>query len=486
MKVARQFAHFKRQALLILTAIPLLTALPSLADDTTLLAGLGPIAPPRPIPLPLSENSNVVAKPLPSANWNWHIQSTVVAQGDPAFRSDYSGPNSLHSGGEVKETISIDLYAGLRLWQGAEAHVDGLMWQGYGLSRTEGIEGFPNGEAVKYGSSLPSGTLARIFIRQTIGLGGPQEYVPDDQLTLAGKQDVSRLTFTLGRFSAKDIFDNNTYANDPRSQFMNWDLMANAAWDYPMDTVGYTTGLAAELNQPTWALRYGFFQLPQYQNGFTAEDQWLKWPAEGTTGDGRFLQSWGMVTEFERRYSIKAHPGTVRFLAYLNEANMGSYSDALSIPGADISQTRAYRYKYGFGLNWEQEVAENIGVFSRAGWNDGHNEAWVFTDANWSGSLGLSVKGKAWHREDDTFGLAGVLSGISRANQQYLEAGGTGILDGDGALNYGTEKILEAYYNFKVWKWLYTTVDYQFVTDPAFNRDRGPVSIFGARVHWEF
>jgi high affinity Mn2+ porin len=174
-------------------------------------------------------------------------------------------------------------------------------------------------------------------------------------------------------------------------------------------------------------------------------------------------------------------------LAYLNEADMGSYEDALSAPGADIAQTRTYRYKYGFGLNWEQEITKSIGAFSRWGWNDGHSEAWVFTDVNWSGSLGVSVKGEAWRRPDDTLGLAGVVNGISPGNQRFLEAGGMGILAGDGALSYGPEKAVETYYyNFAVWKYFPLTADYQFISDPAFNRARGPVSVLGARIHLEF
>jgi high affinity Mn2+ porin len=269
---------------------------------------------------------------------------------------------------------------------------------------------------------------------------------------------------------------------------MSWALMANAAWDYPMDTVGYTTGLAAELNQPNWALRYGFFEMPRLKNNWTAEDQFLKWPAPSSVGDGPFLRSWGMVAELERRYILNAHPGAIRFLAYLNEADMGNYQEAVNNPArpADIAATRAYRYKYGFGLNWEQEVVTNVGVFSRLGWNDGRNEGWTFTDVNYSGSLGVSIKGTAWRRPEDTFGLAGVVSGISRANQEFLAAGGTDILDGDGALTYGWEKILETYYDFKIWRSVHGALDYQFVTNPAFNRDRGPVSVLGARLHWEF
>ena len=410
-------------------------------------------------------------------------------QGDPGFPAKYSGPNSLNSEGEVQETVTLDLYAGVRLWRGAEAHMDFLMWQGFGLSKTFGVEGFPNGDGYKAGTEIPNIMFARLFIRQTIGLGGEQEDVPDDPLTLAGKQDISRLTFTLGRFSPLDICDNNTYAQDPHTQFMNWAMMGNLAWDYGQDTVGFTTGLAVELNQPKWALRYGFFQMPQDKNGFSGDDRYLMWPSKGAYGP--FLRAWAMMTEFERRYSVNVHPGAIRFLAWLNEADMASYAAAIPIleangAGADISAARAFRYKYGFGLNWEQEIARNAGLFSRLGWNDGHEEAWTFTDANWTASLGVSVKGEEWHRPGDTFGLAGVVSGASRENQKFLEAGGLDMLDGDGALNYGCEKILETYYNFKIWKTVHITLDYQFITDPTFNRDRGPVSVFGARLHWEY
>jgi high affinity Mn2+ porin len=427
----------------------------------------------------------------PVQNWNWHVQNTDIVQGDPGFPAKYSGQNSLNSKGEVQETVTLDLFAGVRLWRGAEAHMDFLMWQGYGLSSTYGIEAFPNGDAYKAGTETPYFNFARLFIRQTIGLGGKQEDVPDDQLDLAGKRDISRLTFTIGRFSPLDICDYNTYANDPHTQFMNWAMMGNISWDYGQDTIGYTTGFAVELNQPKWALRYGFFQMPADKNGFTGDDQYLMSPQMGAYGP--FLRSWAMMTEYERRWSINAHPGVIRFLAWLNEADMASYSAATANleanPNdveADIAAARAYRYKCGFGLNWEQEIAKNVGIFSRLGWNDGHEETWTFTDVNWTASLGLSVKGEVWRRPDDTFGLAGIISGASSANQKFLEAGGTDMLDGDGALTYSPEKVLETYYDFKIWKSVHGAFDYQFITDPAFNQARGPVSVFGARLHWEF
>lgn len=269
---------------------------------------------------------------------------------------------------------------------------------------------------------------------------------------------------------------------------MNWAFMANEAWDYPADALGYTTGFAAELNQPAWTLRYGFFQMPSVPNGLTGEDLFLKWPYDGSAQDGSFFSSWGMVTELERRYTIRGHPGVIRFLAYLNHTDMGSYQEAIDNPArpADIIATRAYRYKYGFGLNWEQEIVKNVGVFSRLGWSDGNSEAWVFTDADYTATAGISLQGESWRRPDDTFGLAGGANGLSHVHQEFFEAGGTGILAGEGALDYGWEKAMETYYDAKIWKTIHAALDYQFVVDPAFNQARGPVSIFGARLHWEF
>jgi high affinity Mn2+ porin len=469
--------------------LPVARAGDSGGGGVALVQGTGCKASEIPIESPASGNTQ---------NWNFHAQNTDIVQGDPAFSAKYSGPNSLNSGGQIRETVTLDLFLGVRLWPGAEAHVDALGWQGFGLSQTFGIEAFPNGDAYKAGTGSPDYDLAHLFIRQTIGLGGEQEDVPDGQLSLAGKEDISRLTFTLGRFSPLDICDNNTYADDQHTQFMNWAMMGNLAWDYGQDTIGYTTGFSAELNQPKWTLRYGFFQMPKKKNGFTGDDRYVEIPEEGSYGP--FTKSWAMMMEFERRYSVNDHPGVVRLLGWLDEADFASYSEAtaylLANPpdlnaagqgsGVTIPQSaRAYRYKYGFGLNWEQEIAKNVGMFSRLGWNDGKEEAWTFTDVNWTASLGVSVNGAAWGRANDTYGLAGIISGASQHNQRFLEAGGTDMLDGDGALNYEPEKVIETYYDCDVWKNVHFALDYQFVDDPAFNRDRGPVSIFAARVHCE-
>jgi high affinity Mn2+ porin len=406
--------------------------------------------------------------------WKVHMANTDVGQLHPSFPAQYSGPNSLNSHFESAETVSVDTFAGLRLWRGAEFHLDALAWQGFGLSKTFGIEAFPSAEAYKLGAPVGNFTIARAFIRQTFNLGGQKQDVPDDLLHLASQPDESRLVVTVGEISLLDIFDNNAYASDPAKQFMNWALVGNEAWDYPANSLGFITGLAGEWYQPQGALRYGFFQMPKQANGLAI--------------DQSYLRAWGMVTEWERHFHLGNHPGDVRLLAYLNSARMGSYEEAVDSPirPANITATQNYRYKYGFCLNLEQELCKDVGFFSRLGWSDGHTQAWAYSDADDSASMGTSLNGELWKRPDDTFGLAGVLSAASRIHQQFLADGGLGILAGDGGLNYGLEKAMETYYNFQVWKSLHLTADYQFIIDPAFNRARGPVSVFGGRIHWEF
>jgi high affinity Mn2+ porin len=421
--------------------------------------------------------------------WNLHVQMTELPQGDPGFPAAYSGVNSLGSKGEIQETFTADVFAGMRLWSGGEFHVDGLLWQGYGLSHTEGIEAFPNGDAYKLGTTIPHFMFAHLFVREAIGLGGKRENVEDGPLSLAGEQDVSRLTFTAGRLSPTDIFDHNTYAQDAHTQFLNWAMQANLAWDFPSDSVGYTTGVAMELNQPHWTLRTGWFQVPGTKNGFTADDLALMFPRAGSSG--KFFDSWGTATELERRYDVRKHAGAVRLLAWMDKADMISYREAAALlesegPRADLSAARAYRSKYGFGLNLEQSVTRAVGIFSRLGWNNGRTEGWMYTDANWTASLGASLSGAGWHRRNDSAGVAFVASGASASAQNFLEAGGSDIVDGDGALTYGSEKVLEAYYSLQVGRNVYATPDFEFIADPAFNRNRGPVPVAGVRLHWQF
>ncbi len=433
--------------------------------------------------------------------WNFHAQTTIIPNFQPGFGALYSGPNSLGTAPDRQGTITSDLFFGVPLWHGAEFHADVLMWQGFGLSNSFGLEAFPNADAYKAGTQEPRFMFSHFFVRQTIGLGGEQEDVPDGQFTLPGKRDVSRLTITAGRLNMAELFDNNTYNHDPHTQFMSW-ASTTLTWDYPADTIGFTTGIALELNQPDWAVRYGWFQLPSVPNGFTSDDRIFMWPVEPgeKTSDGEFWKEWGMITELERRWRIEEHPGAIRLNAWADYGRLASYSAATPLllanppppntpAGAEITVPAAafaYRLKYGFGVNWEQEIAKNVGLFGRLGWQDGHVAAAAFNDADWTVQLGVSVKGAAWHRPGDTFGFLGNLVGASSQQQAFLKAGGTGILNGDGNLSYDSEKSLETYYDIAVGKGFHLALDYQFFADPAFNRDRGPVSVFAGRLHWEY
>lgn len=403
--------------------------------------------------------------------WNLHIQSTFIAQGHPSFTAEYTGANSLTPDAQVRETVSVDATGGVRLWRGAEFFGDALVWQGYGLSDTLGMAGFPSGEAYRVGKTYPDAYLCRAYLRQTIGLRGEKEAADDG---LGGTEDARRLTFTVGHLSVTDIFDGNAYAKDPRSQFMNWTLVANGAWDYPADTLGFTNGAAVELNTHAWAGRLGIFQVSKTANGIRM--------------DWNLAHAWSAAAEIERRYAPKGHAGAVRLLAYETRAHMGSYQETVNNPslGEDIFLTAAYRSKYGFGINLEQEISTNLGVFARLGWNDGKNQTYEYTDVDRTASAGLSLKGARWRRPQDTAGLAVIVNGISAVHRQYLAAGGLGITVGDGALDYSAERITEAYYNWRIAKHFQLTPDYQFAADPAYNHARGPVNIFALRLHTEF
>jgi high affinity Mn2+ porin len=408
-------------------------------------------------------------------NWLVHVQGTEVVQGQPGFHSPYQGTNSLQSDDNFKQSSSFDLFIGVRLWPGGEFYVNPEYYQGFGLSNTHGIAAFPNAENYKVGQKIGDVFNAHMFLRQTFGFGGEQEHLESDQLQLAERVDVSRLTFTIGRLSVGDQFDANAYAHSSRTQFLNWILVDNGAFDYAADSVGVIEGGTVELNQKTWALRYGIFDVPRVSNGFAK--------------DGHFLKAWQQMLELEKRYSIADHPGTVRLLGWLEQAHMGSYRETLDDPALmeDITKTRRYRLQYGFGLNAEQEISKDLGAFLRASWRDGQEEVWQFTDIDRSLSAGLQLKGISWNRSSDTVGIAGIVDGISSAHRDFLAAGGLGPLIGDGKLpHYSVEGIVEMYYNAEVIKNVYLGIDYQFVANPGYNSDRGPVNIFSSRFHFQF
>ncbi|HEY2138153.1 MAG TPA: HoxN/HupN/NixA family nickel/cobalt transporter [Xanthobacteraceae bacterium] len=414
---------------------------------------------------------------IDSGNWNLHGQFTYIEQGYFAFHSPYQGANSLSGASQIRNTATATAFLGLRLWDGAEFYVNPELDQGSGLSDTFGLAGFPNGEAQKSGFPVPRLNIDRVMLRQTFGLGGPQEEIADGPNQLPGKQDISRITVTAGKLSVGDAFGLNTYSYDPRTQFFNWNIYGGGSYDWPMDKIGWTWGGIVDLNQKNWAFRVGYFLVPTVSNVNTLDTE---------------IPTHGQYTaELELRYSVSAQPGKLRLFGWAQRGDMGGYLDALALPPAsanypDITQTRKLRTNYGFVVNVEQAITDDLGVFSRASWSPGLVEIMGWTDCDASLSAGALLKGTGWGRPDDKIGLAGVVEGLSPQARAYFAAGGLGVLIGDGALNYRPEKVLEAYYAYSLNRWVTLTLDYQFFVDPAYNADRGPVSIYAARLHAEF
>lgn len=409
-------------------------------------------------------------------NWNIHGQFTFIEQGYPAFPSPYQGANSLSAASQAKDTISATAFIGYRPWDGTDIYLNPELTQGEGLSETVGVAGFPSTEAQKASFPMPRFNVARVYVQQTIGLGGEQETIDDGPNQIAATEDISRLTLVAGKLAVTDFFDNNAYAHDGRTQFLNWQLFCCGSYDWTMDQISYTWGAMAELNQKFWAFRAGYFLVPVVSN---VDDFDMRFP------DGEY------IAELELRYGLFGEPGKLRLMAWANRANMGTYAAALSEPLStpnypDITLTRMVRTNYGFAANLEQPITADLGAFARASWSPGLDEIIGWTDCDESVSAGLQLKGTAWGRAEDKIGVAGVLEGLSSEAQAYFAAGGMGILIGDGALGYRPEKILETYYSLSLTAWSSLTFDYQFVDNPAYNAARGPVNIFAGRLHAEF
>ena len=426
------------------------------------------------------DSAPVAAKdswPIASSDWNVHGQATFIGQGYPQVHSPYQGQNSLSGAAQYQNTTSATAFLGLRLPDNTEFYINPELMQGSGLSQTFGLGGYSNGEAQKSGFPVPRANIARVFLKHTIGFGGEQETVEDGPNQLPGKQDISRLTLVAGKMAVIDLFDGNTYSHDPRRDFLNWNLYCCGSYDLTMDKVGYSWGAYAELNQKFWALRAGYFLLPTSSNVDSFD---MHIPSRGQ-----------YIAELELRYSLWSQPGKFRVMGYVNRGNAGGYADAVALPVTspnypDITLTRRVRTNPGVAVNIEQAINDQLGVFGRASVGGGQTEKLGWTDVDASVSGGAVLKGAAWGRPDDRVGIGGIVDALSRNARTYFADGGLGILIGDGALNYRHEKILEAFYAYAINQYLTASLDYQFVTNPAYNADRGPVSIFATRLHAEF
>lgn len=414
-------------------------------------------------------------------DWNAKFQSTYIWQHKAGLKAPYSGPLSLSPQPENTYTFTATAALGKRLWEGGEFYFDPEFTQGVPLSNLTGLGGFYNGEITRASGAKLIHYKVRLFMRQTWGLGGIQEAQHSAMNQLAGMVDKNRVVLTAGFLPPLDIFDDNTYAHDPRTQFMNWCNMTHCAFDYAADARGNSWGIVLEYYHADWVLRAGQFMQPRVANQLPLDYQ--------------FFVHHGQNLELEHAHEIAGQPGKLRLLAWRNTERMGSFADAMASPNfaaanaAGIPATSTVEKeatKYGFGFNVEQAITPEIGLFSRAMWQDGRYETYAFTEAHRSASLGASLNGNLWGRERDTFGIAEMRNAISGVFRQYLAAGGLGYFIGDGRLNYADENILETYYSLYATHNTWLTLDYQFIRNPAYNADRGPVSIAGARLHWEY
>jgi high affinity Mn2+ porin len=409
--------------------------------------------------------------------WNISWQATSIGQAHDNFHSPYSGPLSLSGPAEAEASLTTTLFTGFRLAENTQLYFDPEIAGGKGFSNVDGLANASNGELPRVASATPKPYIARLFIQQDFGFGDEKETVESDTNQLGGSRPMTRYSIYAGRFTVTDFFDKNNYSNDPRTQFMGWGVMFNGAWDYPADTRGYTWGWVHEFHTRNWSVRYASAAEPKIANG----EQF----------DRRLFRDRGDMFEGERRYSPRKHPGAARLLMFLLHTDSGSYGEALQLAAKtgttpDINNTlQVGRLKYGFGLNMDQEIVKDVGVFGRLGWNDGKTESFAFTAIDRLATGGASFGGSRWGRPNDTVATELTVSGLSAVHADYLAHGGLDFLIGDGRLRYGPETIWESYYSARLREGLTTSVDAQYAVNPAYNRDRGPVWIGSLRVHVE-
>lgn len=413
-------------------------------------------------------------------DWTARFQTTYVRQTKPAMRALYSGDKSLYAGKEMSYSGTLTGYFGLRPWQGGELYLNPEITQGIPFSGLTGSAGFTNGELTRTAGSNPKIYRQRLFLRQTWGLGGGDEQIESGLNQMASTVDKNRLVLTVGNFSVLDVFDNNSYAKDPRSQFMNAAFMTYLSYDYAADARGFGWGYALEWHRDDWTLRIGRMTGPEEPNMLPTDYQIGK--------------HYGDQIELERRHTLDERPGKIRLLGWRNRAKVARFDDALAyynatggtLPQSILAVRNHEQLKYGVGINIEQELADRFGFFLRAMRADGRSETYAFTETDASLATGLVLQGAGWGRERDTLGIAYARNAISDARRRYLEAGGISFFIGDGRLNYRPEQIIETYYSIGLAKNLSLTLDYQRMQNPAYNADRGPANFYAIRAHAEF
>jgi high affinity Mn2+ porin len=410
-------------------------------------------------------------------------QANVVFQWHPAFPAKYSGPNSLSAPAQSATTHVLTLYTGYELSHTTEVFADAEYATGGGIGTALGLAGYTNLDSVRTVQGVPLAAvpyLARLMLRQIIPLSDEHVEVDRDELHLNTSLPARRIEFRIGKFDLADFFDLNSYGSDSHLQFLNWTIDNNGAYDYAANTRGYTDGAIVEYDDHWWTVRFAEVLEPKIANGDKL--------------DADIARARAANLEFEARGTVIPHrAGVVRVLSYLNEANMGNYDEAIAeyldhdTATPDIIATRRQgRHRYGFGLNFEQDVTSVVSVFGRLGWSDGHNESFAYTECDRTAEIGAFAKGSAWHRRNDRAGVAFVANGIAAAHQEYLALGGLGFLLGDGGLTYGSEKIFESFYTAHLWRGFFGSFDLQHINNPGYNQARGPLTVAGVRLHVDF
>jgi high affinity Mn2+ porin len=427
---------------------------------------------------PGQEGNKPPDEPTESERWNLFYQATSIGQYHGTFDSPYSSPFSLQDYTERDVSLTTTLFFGLRLEKNTTLYFNPEIAGGRGFSGVDGLANSSNGELPRVATATPKPYLARLYVSHDFGFGSGTEPFESDENQLAGARPMNRYTVTVGRFTLTDFFDNNRYSHDPRTQFLGWAVMYNGAWDYPADVRGYTWGWVHEFHARHWSLRYASAAMPRVANGLRF--------------DRRLFVNRGDVFEGEYRFIVNKHPGIIRLLNYENHANAGTYAEAIQLgelsgaPPVVTATRKNGTLKYGFGVNLEQELTKDIGIFARLGWNDGKTESFAFTAIDRLATGGVSFTGGRWHRPLDSVATEVTFSGISGVHALYLARGGYDFLIGDGHLEYGPETIWESYYSARLFPGFFTSFDLQHVVNPAYNEQRGPVWIPSIRLHMEF
>ena len=410
-------------------------------------------------------------------------QANIIFQGHPPFYALYSGPNSLSNIGEYKTSLVGTIFGGVQLprtHQRTEFLLDIESTGGRGISQALGLAGFTNLDVVRNPNLGSTPYVARAEFHQIVPLSRRTEEAERGPLSLATEVPARRFEFRIGKMSTVDSFDLNSVGSDSHLQFLNWTVDNNGAYDYAADTRGYTYGVELEYQDRWWIARYGLMLMPTVANGIDLD--WALRRARGNNEEVTLKRGlWGK------------RPGAIRVLSFTNYGDMGSYREAINAyldhqnPVPDVTLHRHQgTVKYGFAGNTEQQITGELRGFARFGWNEGRHESFAYTEVDQSASAGADYGGVRWGRGLDKIGVAFVSNAISKDHQTYLRDGGVGFLLGDGSLHYGRENILESYYNLHAWMGVYYALDAQYIVNPGYNRDRGPVLVPALRMHVEF